>query len=180
MQRVVRHVVRDDVAPDVLLAPVGQRRALDLAGMAGIRRELRGVRAVGRLVAPQAGDPGVDLAQRPLERLHLAHAAARVRVALPQAVDPLAAVDVDLDAVALLDPAPRLVGLREQDAGVEREHARLRLDREQHVEDHRRLLLEGAGDVQARVVLVHDVGEHLLRAQRLEVRRGGTHRGRIG
>ena len=94
--------------------------------MAGVRPQLRRVRAVGRLVAPQAGDPGVDLAQRALERLDLAHPAAGVRVALPQAVDPLAAVDVDLDPVALLDPPPGLVRLREQDAGVEREDARLR------------------------------------------------------
>ena len=34
VQRVVRDVVLGDVAPDVLLAPVGQRRALELAGMA--------------------------------------------------------------------------------------------------------------------------------------------------
>ena len=45
VQRVVRDVVLGDVAPDVLLAPVGQRRALDLAGMAGVRRELRRARA---------------------------------------------------------------------------------------------------------------------------------------
>jgi hypothetical protein len=90
-------------------------------------------------------------------------------------VEPLAAVDVDLDAVALLDPAPRLVRLREEHARVEREDTRRRLDRQKHVDDHRRLLLERAGDVQARVELVHDVGENLLRAQRLQVRRGGTH-----
>jgi hypothetical protein len=126
---------------------------------------------------PSFGDPRVHLAQCPLERLDLAHAAAGVGVALPQPVDPLSAVDVDLDPVAALDRAPGLVGLREQHAGVEREDARRRLDRQQHVEDDRRLLLEGAGDVQARVVLLHDVGKHLLRAQGLQVRRGGTHRG---
>src|SRR3954451_62624 len=34
VQRVVRDVVRCDVAPDVLLAPVGERRALELARVA--------------------------------------------------------------------------------------------------------------------------------------------------
>src|SRR5688500_10733321 len=86
VQRVVGDVVLADVAPDVLLAPVRERSALELARMPAVGAQLRCVRAGRRLLAPQAGDPGVDPAQRPLERLGLAHAAAGVRVAVPQAV----------------------------------------------------------------------------------------------
>src|SRR5262245_25429576 len=161
MQGVVDDLVRADVAPDVLLAPVRQRRALVL--VARVEHKLRRARAARRLVATQPGDPRVYLAQRALERLDLAHPAAGIGVVLPEAVDFLVPVDVDRDPVAFLDLPPGLVGLREQDAGVEREDARLGLDPQEHVEDHRRLLLEGAGDVQARVELVDDVGEHLLR-----------------
>src|SRR3954470_4309203 len=66
VQRVVGHVVIGDVAPDVLLGPVGERRALDLARMALVGPELRSRRARRGLLPPQPRDPGVDLAQRAL------------------------------------------------------------------------------------------------------------------
>src|SRR5215207_5020788 len=168
VQRVVRNVVLGDVAPHVLLAPIGERGGLPLA-VGRVPAELGGVRARGGLVAPQPGDPGVHLVERPLERPDLAHPAAGVGIRRPQALDLLAGVAVDRDPVALLDAPPRLVRLVEQHARVEHEEARGRLHLDQHVQDHRRLLLEGAGDVQARVELAHHVLEDLLGAERLEI-----------
>src|SRR5436190_19069392 len=144
VQWVVRDVVRGDVAPDVLVGPVRQRGGLVLA-VARVPAQLRRSRAARRLIAPEPGDPRVDLRQRALQRHDLAHPAAGVGIALPQPVDPLAGVAVDRDPVALLDAPPGHVGLLEQDARVEHEEPRLRLDPHEHVEDHRRLLLERAG-----------------------------------
>src|SRR3954447_1917325 len=177
VQRVVGKVVLGDVAPHVLVGPVGQRRGLPLLVL-DVPAELRSVRPQRRLVAAQAGDPRVDALEGARQRLDLAHAAAGVRVAGPQAVDPLAAEDLDLRAVALLDPPPGLVGLREQHAGIQREDPGRRLDPQDHIHDHRRLLLEGAGDRQPRMVLTHDMLEDLGRSARLQVGdwRGGSHR----
>jgi len=47
--------------------------------------------------------------------------------------------------------------------------ARLGLDLEQQVHDHRGLLLEGARHVQARMEMLDEVLEHLLRRRALEV-----------
>jgi hypothetical protein len=79
---------------------------------------------------------------------------------------------LDLDAVAVLDALPGLVGLREQHAGVQRDDARLRLDPEDEVDDDARLLLERTGDREPGVVLGHGVLEHLGGVERLEVRCG--------
>src|SRR5262249_36997790 len=70
-----------------------------------------------------------------------------VRVLLPEPVlDRIAGEDLDLGVVAALDLAPELVCLREQVMRVDREDTCLRLPLEEHVEQHRLLLLEGAGE----------------------------------
>ena len=64
VQRVVRQVVLEDVAPEVLVGPVGERVQLPDAallvllelGRAGPRR---------RLLAADAGDPGIDAGRAP-------------------------------------------------------------------------------------------------------------------
>ncbi len=86
-----------------------------------------------------------------------------------------ALVHLDLDAVALLDLSPDVVRLGEEDVGVEGEHAGVRLDREEHVEQHRLLLLERAGEREVRVeVLDHDT-EDLGCGERLWI--GGADEG---
>src|SRR5215213_1500767 len=177
VQRVVRHVVLVDVGPHLRLAPVGERIRLPQA-VPLVEGELRREAARVRLRAAQPGDPAVHVLERARQRRDLADAAAGVRVRLPQ-LRPEAllllgerepAVDVDLEVVALLERTLGLVRLVEQQVGVEREEARRRLDPEQHVHDHRRLLLERAGDVEPRVEAIDDVLEGLLRAGAIEVR----------
>ena len=169
MQLVVGNVVLRDVVPDVLLAPLGERVGLPELVLV-VPVELRRLAAARRLIAPHAGHPRVHLRQRLLERLHLANAAAGVGVRVPQLVAVLGAlpreahalVHLDLHAVAVLELAPCLVGLGEEQPGVERKEARLGLDLQQHVHDHRGLLLEGAGHVQPRVPALDGIGEDLL------------------
>ena len=125
--------------------------------------------------------PELDYEALPPERLDLADRAAELGLALPELVPVrrrLAAerrplVDLDARAVPPLDLAPDGVGLREEHVRVEREHARVRLDREEHVEQHRLLLLEGAGQRDpAREGVEHrgeQRGADLGRAERLPV-----------
>src|SRR2546421_1984564 len=75
VQRVVGQVVLRDEAPYVAVAPVGQRIELpEAVGL--VPFELGGVRAGGRLLAAQSGDPRVQVAERALQRRHLLHRAA--------------------------------------------------------------------------------------------------------
>ena len=169
VQRVVGDVVRGDVAPHVALGPVGQRRGLPLACAAS--QPSFGVppaRGVWSRRSPVIQASTVSSASSSGLTLRMPQQASGSRAHSPSTH--VAAVDVDRDPVALLDAAPRGVGLLEQHAGVEHEEARGGLDPHEHVEDHRRLLLERAGDVQARVELAHHVLEHPLRIQGLEVR----------
>src|SRR5215218_10092015 len=66
VQRVVGDVMGRDVAPDVLLGPVGQRGGLPLA-VGAVPAELGGAGARRRLVAAQPGDPCVDTGEHRLE-----------------------------------------------------------------------------------------------------------------
>src|SRR4051794_8113665 len=176
VEGVVGDVVAGDVVPHVALAPVRERVRLPQAVLV-VPVELGGVGPAGGLLAPQAGDPCVHPRESLLHRADLADVAAGVGVAVPElvavhlglALEAHALVHVDLDAVALLDRLPGVVGLLEQHAGVEDEEARLRLDLHEHVEDHRRLLLEGARHVQARVEAIDHVAEQLLGRPSLEV-----------
>src|SRR4029079_13551206 len=85
----------------------------------GVPGQLRGARARRRLVAAQAGDPRVHPFERLVQRSDLADGAARVGIALPQPVavdgglagDARPLEDLDLDAVALLEPGPSLRSL---------------------------------------------------------------------
>ena len=83
------------------------------------------VRARRRLLAADAGDPGLGAVQRALERgdLRGRRSSAPAR---PRRRD--ASSTVDVDAVALLERAPGRERLREQHAGVDRDHARPRRD----------------------------------------------------
>src|SRR5258705_10101245 len=56
---------------------------------------------------------------------------------------------VELDAEVLGEAIARLVGLGEEDVGVEIEEARLRVDLRGHMRSHRACFLERAGDVMA-------------------------------
>ena len=70
VQRVVGQPALADVRPAVVVAPVGERVRLPEL-VRGVPAELRRVRARRRLVAADAGDPGVEAAERADERLDL-------------------------------------------------------------------------------------------------------------
>jgi hypothetical protein len=147
VQRVVGQVVLVHVGPDVLLRPLGERVELHDAALLVVLDVLR-VGPRRRLLTAHPGDPGVHAVEHPVQRGDLALAAA-VLGAGPGAGGVL---HLNLQPVAVLHLLPDRVGLGEQDAGVDREHARLGLDRHQHVDQHRLLLLEGARQDQVRVV----------------------------
>src|ERR687898_3064399 len=85
VQRVVRNLVHVDVGLDALRVPVDDR--LHLPDAVSLRPlDLLGVRACGRLLAPDAGDPCVITGERSFERLDLTDVTAAVRLALPQPV----------------------------------------------------------------------------------------------
>src|SRR6476661_10105409 len=80
---VVGNLVDRDVGPDALLVPVGERVQLpDLVALGPLH--LRRLRAARRLVAADAGDPGVVRLERVQQRLDLADVAAAVGVGLPE------------------------------------------------------------------------------------------------
>src|SRR5438105_11458338 len=70
VQRVVRDLVDDDVGPDALLVPVGEGVELPDAVALG-PLQLRGAGAARRLVAADAGDPGLVGLERRDQRLDL-------------------------------------------------------------------------------------------------------------
>ena len=149
MQRVVGHIVRTQVTPDLVVAPVSERIVL--------RQRVRLVvflggelRARDRLRPAEPGDPRALGHQRAGQRLGLAHAAARL-AQLDAAIERVGAViaheslqepgvrrvDVDGQPVAGADAIDQRVRLVGQPAGVEREDAdRQRVPRDQVDDDH--------------------------------------------
>ena len=121
VQRVVREAAFADVGPAVLVAPVGERVRLPELVLL-VPAELRRVRARRRLVAADAGDPGVEVAERAHQRLDLRDREVEVGVRLPdvlavrrsELVGRRPLEDLDRRPVPLLDLAPVRVGLREQ------------------------------------------------------------------
>src|SRR5688572_19181832 len=83
VQRVGGYLVDVDVGPHPLLVPVGKRVDLeDLVALGPLH--LRRVPTAWRLVAADAGDPGVVGLQGLNERLDLADVATAVGIALPE------------------------------------------------------------------------------------------------
>ena len=143
-------------APQVLLGPLDERVELPDPALV-VPLDRLGVGPRRRLLAADAGDPGVDAAERALQRGDLALAAA-VRRAGPVAGRVL---DLDVDAEALLERPPGRERLREQHAGVDRDDAGVGRELDQLVDQDRLLLLEGAQHHQPRVVALDRLGQHL-------------------
>src|SRR5216683_2832855 len=126
VQRVVRNLVHVDVGLDALRVPVDDR--LDLPHAVPLRPlDALCVGACQRLLAADAGDPGVIRSERPLERLDLTDVTAAIGVALPQVRALLNRLPRDGDhfgalerePVALDEAVARLVGLLEEELRVE-------------------------------------------------------------
>ena len=129
-ERVHRHVVPGDVGLHVGLGPVRQRCDLHLAA-AGVEPDDRRVGAGRTLVAAQPGGPCVIVAQRPVQRLHLADRAALVGRAGEQPRTVLGVLPADrqprLDGLddhrqRALHRVPHPQGLREVQAGIQEDH----------------------------------------------------------
>ena len=171
MELVVGQLALADVVPAALVVPVGERVRLPELVLL-VPADLRRVRAGRRLVAAQAGDPGVEPAERAAERLDLADRAAEVGLALPERV----AVQLAPGgrATGPRRPRPSCRSAARPRARRRRSRGRARacrarrrarrVEREQHVEQHRLLLLEGAGERDAAREGLEERAEDLLRA----------------
>ena len=156
VQRVVRDLVHVDVRVDALRVPVDER--LDLPDVVALA-PFDALRVLAReaLLAADAGDPGVVVVQRALERLDLAHVAAAVGVRLPQVRPLLLVLLGDRDHLgadrargrsAPRARSPRLVRLAEEERGVELDDGDVDPELGHHVHEHRRLLLPRAGEAE--------------------------------
>src|SRR6266566_5143496 len=187
VQRVVWNLVDLDVGPDALLVPVRQR--VELPDPVAVRPlQLRRRRAARRLVAADAGDPGVVRAECLQEGLDLADVAAAIRVGFPE-IRALAPVllgnrdhlrTLEREPVTLDEPVARLVALTEEELRVQLDHGDVEPELADHVHEHRRLLLPGARQAELVAELLEAPAEELLGRHRLEVelRKGGCGRHR--
>jgi hypothetical protein len=139
-----------NVRPNVVIGPAHQRIELPYpAGAVPLHRLRPG--SGRRLLTPDAGDPGVIAGQGLSQRLDLAVPAAAAG-APRSPVRRRGVHHLDGQPVPVFDVAPGGVRLGEQNAGVDGEHAGAGLDVHQQVDEHRLLLLEGAGHDEARMV----------------------------
>src|SRR5437764_3784572 len=177
VQGVVRNAVPPDIAPHVATCPVGKWLHLDDAATI-VHLDLACVLASCRLFPANSRDPGVHSAQRLFQGRHLAHAAARVRIPLPEPgavgggllLDRQLGLDaLELDRVAGDQPLPGVVGLREEQARVELDHPQLRRHLREHVDEHRALLLPRAGEHRALAEALGRPPHQVLGRARLEL-----------
>ena len=175
VQRVVGQAALGDVRPDARVVPVGQRVGLpQLVRL--VPAELRRSARVGDWSRRRPVIQQSSSCERAGERRDLADRAAEIGLALPErltvhgglATERRPLVDLDGDPVALLDLAPDRVRLREEDVRVEREDARVGVERQEHVEQHRLLLLEGAGERDTARELAQHERQDLGRVHRLD------------
>ena len=188
VQRVVRNLVHVDVRLDALGVPVHD--GLDLPDAVALRPlDPLCIGPGQRLLAADAGDPGVVRCERSLERLDLANVAATVRLALPQVrplLDRLLRDGHDLGAlerelVALDEAVARLVGLLEEELGVELDDRDVQAElAEHHVHEHGGLPLPRAGKTHAVTELLVRPEQSLFGRHRLDVRKLECRRGRQG
>src|SRR5690348_5090205 len=145
VERVVRNLVYVDVRLHALRVPVDDGLHLPDAVALG-PLDLLCSRPRCGLLAADACDPGVVGCEGALERLDLADVAAAVGLRLPEAVGRIDGAERrQPEVVALDEPAARLVRLREEDERVELDDRDLEPELADHVDQHRRLALPGAG-----------------------------------
>src|SRR5690242_4745834 len=167
-QGVHQDALLGDEVVHLLLRPADDRVDLDHLPPVVPLDDL-GLAAVAGLVPAHAGDPGVVVLQRPLERLDLAQVAAQVRVAAEQPraergvllLDGARRGDVDqLDRVHRFHRVPGPDGLGEVVASVEEDHLYPRLDGRGEMDDHR--VGHRRGDADALTERVHRPADHLF------------------
>ncbi len=134
-------------------------------------------RRVG-LLAAQAGDPAIEVRQFALQRQHLAHGAAKVRLAFPQfralRLGLLFHGQVrderfDLEAEKILEALFEFERFLEKEAGVEREHGKLNAVLLGQVHHHQARALKTGADGGARPEALPGPGQHLFRGQAVKL-----------
>src|SRR5437588_5511415 len=157
MQRVVGNLVHVEVRAEALSVPVDDR--IDLPDAVPIR-PLNSLRIGPRqsLLAADPGDPRVVRRERPLQRLDFPDVTATVGVVLPEVRSFLDRLLCDGDhlrlleaqSVALDESTARFVRLLEKELSVKFDDGNLESELpEDHVHEHRRLALPGAGEAHA-------------------------------
>src|SRR6266571_2511749 len=179
VQDVVRDVVGADVVPDLLPGPLRQRVQLHQVEQL-VPLHQSGVGAGRRLVAADAGDPGLEAAEVALERLHLADLAAEVGLPAVEIAAVLGRLLLDRHerfhaddpyAVLLHDAVADLEGLLEEVVGVEIEDRHRPIDPRDHVDQRHVLRAEAAGQGDAVAELLDPPPHQLLGAPLLELLR---------
>src|SRR5919202_2503584 len=155
VQGVVGQLAFANAPPEVPLRPVEQGIVLP-EPPAPVPLHRLGIRAGRRLLAPDAGDPGVGALERALQPGHLGLAAAALGAPRAGRV-----AHLDRDPEALVEGPPNLERLGEQDARVDRHDAGVGGDADELVDQHRLLLMEGAEHDEAGVVALDRLLEHL-------------------
>src|SRR6266511_80858 len=185
VQRVVWNLVHDDVRLHALRIPIHDGVDLPDPVAFGPLDPLC-VRARQRLLAADACDPRVVLAEGTFERLDLADVAAAVRVALPQVRSLPNRLFGDRKHRWMLEPEPipldetiaRLVGLSEEELRVQLDDGDVEAElAEDHVHEDGGLALPRAREAHAVAELRVGpeqglLGAHCLDVRKLECRRG--------
>ena len=151
VQAVIRHVIGADIFPHLGRAPVGERVKFNqrpvLAGKGRIALDHGHGRArAGALVLALACHPGREPAKLLPERHDLADRAALLMPVFIKTVKPLVTrqlphalgigrQNINIDRVMIADLLNKAVGLGVQAAGVQREHADIRLDPAGHINE---------------------------------------------
>ena len=178
---VVRDLVRAHIVPDLVERPVGERVELHDVPVLPIELDLRDVAPAHPLLAAEPGDPRVERRELALQGFDLADVAARdpevdravhqvrpVRRRELRHVPAVRHLELDMDAVALVDLLEQRVRLRRQAPGVEREDPDIRVDAPRHVHQRQPVDAPRGADRDPRVERVERPCEELLGARTLE------------
>jgi hypothetical protein len=158
MERIGWNALVHHEGQDRLPGPVEQRIDLEQATF-GVKLDNPHFRTMRGLLTAQTGDPSFGASQSPVERFNLSDMAAR-DASLPgliEAIDTLpgdelfeivmARVDgADSPSIAALGFGPKVIGFREQAAGVERHHVDVGLQRAEPMENRLIFQPEAGGE----------------------------------
>ena len=168
MQPVEWDVVFTDVVPYVVVTPVHQRIDFQNIVMVRVQLDFADLGARHCLLTPEPGHPGSEPLQRPVERLDLAHRAAKLALfhRVVKKIETATAhhilnlqcvgkIHLDADTVARADGVHTIIGFLIEPAGVQSENTKIGAAQPaHHVDQHRLFGLKRAGQRQVRRKLI--------------------------